>query len=701
MKPAGLLAGVMAAALTAGASTDYGPALWNPPCNANYYTSGNGHKFHVVHDMEGYYASVISMFNSCGFTRASIHYLVNGKQDASSDAAPGEITQMVRDTHYGWHARCWNTHSTGTEHEGFVSNPAWYTDAQYLASAGVTANLATKFGWAKDRNHVIGHDQKRISGWPSYASNNLGIDPYCNDHTDPGLYWDWSTYMAMVNGAGGGPLTAPANLGATTYGCTRINLSWTDKSANETGFKIEASTAGGTFAQIGTVGANVTSYAATGLAPGLSYVFRVRAYHATGNSSYATAAAARTVSTGSVNFKMDVNGDGKTDVVVLFNNGSSTTIRVSLATGTGFGAFVDTVTTASFGTPGVDRQWIPMDANGDGKTDFVLLWNNAGTTVARIYPSTGSTFGGFTDSTVAGTFGVLGVDRYWTKGRLDADLKEDLLLVWKDGTGQSIARTCLSTGTGFGISADSAALGSFGTLNVDRQWLPMDVNGDAKTDLVLIWNNAGTTAARTCLNNNNTFAITSDSTIAGSWDTFDAERLYLSGEVNGDGKQDLILIWRDADNQTTARACLSSGTGFGLNTDSVVAGTWGTMGVDRYWIPMDANGDGKTDLVTIWNNADTTMARICLNNANAFSITSDSLVAGSWDILNVNRLFLAGEASGDTRKDLLLIWKDGTGQSIVRLCTSSGSAFGITSDTAIAGGWALSGVSRLWFPSPH
>jgi N-acetyl-anhydromuramyl-L-alanine amidase AmpD len=190
----------MAASFTGQASTDYGPAVWRPICNANYYTSGSGHKFHVIHDIEGYYASTISWFTSCGMTSASVHYAVNGKKDASSDYAAGEVTQLgVRDSQYAWHARCWNTHSTGTEHEGFASNPAWFTPELYAASAGVTRNLATKFGWARDRNHVVSHGQKSVAGWPAYASANLGIDPYCNTHTDPGPYWDWTGYMAQVN----------------------------------------------------------------------------------------------------------------------------------------------------------------------------------------------------------------------------------------------------------------------------------------------------------------------------------------------------------------------------------------------------------------------------------------------------------------------------------------------------------------------
>ncbi|MDQ6630265.1 MAG: N-acetylmuramoyl-L-alanine amidase, partial [Verrucomicrobiota bacterium] len=142
------------------ASADYGPAIWNPPCNANYYTSGYGHKFHVVHDMEGYYQSTISMFNRCGYTSASVHYLTNGKTDYSGDAAPGEITQSISEANYAWHALCWNQHSTGTEHEGFANNPAWYTEEQYVASAGITKHICEKFGYAKDRNHVVAHGQK-------------------------------------------------------------------------------------------------------------------------------------------------------------------------------------------------------------------------------------------------------------------------------------------------------------------------------------------------------------------------------------------------------------------------------------------------------------------------------------------------------------------------------------------------------------
>ena len=46
---------------------------------------------------------------------------------------------------------------------------------------------------------------------------------------------------------------APSALAATALSTTQINLTWSDNSANETGFKIERKTgSGGTYAQIAT-----------------------------------------------------------------------------------------------------------------------------------------------------------------------------------------------------------------------------------------------------------------------------------------------------------------------------------------------------------------------------------------------------------------------------------------------------------------
>lgn len=201
-----LMASAVAAGLFAtqavNASTDYGPAIWRPACDGKWYTTGYGHKFLVIHDMEGYYAYEVSSgggLRGCG-TSVSVHYCVNGKQDTSTDYPAGEVTQEVREAYYAWHARCWNQHSLGTEHEGFRSNPAWYTDAMYNASGLLQRHMCDVFGIPKDRNHIVGHDEKSNSAWVNWAGSGLGIDPRCNTHDDPGPYWDWNKFMNIIRG---------------------------------------------------------------------------------------------------------------------------------------------------------------------------------------------------------------------------------------------------------------------------------------------------------------------------------------------------------------------------------------------------------------------------------------------------------------------------------------------------------------------
>ena len=89
---------------------------------------------------------------------------------------------------------------------------------------------------------------------------------------------------------------APSGLKATAVSRSQINLSWTDNSTNETGFKIERCT-GATctnFSQIATVGANVTAYSNKKLSRNTTYSYRVRAYNAAGNSGYSDPVSATT-----------------------------------------------------------------------------------------------------------------------------------------------------------------------------------------------------------------------------------------------------------------------------------------------------------------------------------------------------------------------------------------------------------------------
>src|SRR5579862_6664457 len=77
-----LLFALFGFALAGRAQPDYPPAIWNQAYPGHWYTSGNGHFFCVIHDMEGYYEATISYFQqpTQGGTNsyASVYYCVNG-----------------------------------------------------------------------------------------------------------------------------------------------------------------------------------------------------------------------------------------------------------------------------------------------------------------------------------------------------------------------------------------------------------------------------------------------------------------------------------------------------------------------------------------------------------------------------------------------------------------------------------------------
>ncbi|MBN1673693.1 MAG: lamin tail domain-containing protein [Kiritimatiellae bacterium] len=143
-----------------------------------------------------------------------------------------------------------------------------------------------------------------------------------------------------------GPPATPQNLAATAASTSRIGLSWTDMSGNETGFKIERRPGGGSWGQIATVSVDLTAHTDTGLAPATQYEYRVRATNAIGDSDYSNTGSATTL-TLTVQFAASAS-DGSEDaspanLAVTLNDSAAQTVRVNYAAtgGTATGSGTD------------------------------------------------------------------------------------------------------------------------------------------------------------------------------------------------------------------------------------------------------------------------------------------------------------------------------------------------------------------------
>jgi fibronectin type III domain protein/beta-propeller repeat-containing protein len=185
------------------------------------------------------------------------------------------------------------------------SNETGFRVERSLAAAGPWTFIGT--------TALTGYgDSALAAGTPYYyriqSYNSSGNSAYSN------------TATATTQGGTGVP-AVPGSLTATSASASQINLVWVDTSGNETGFKIERSTSTSPWAQIATVGANVASYASTGLAASTTYSYRVRANNTAGDSGYSNTASAATAGTGGAGafiWSKDFGGTSAFDSVAVW-----------------------------------------------------------------------------------------------------------------------------------------------------------------------------------------------------------------------------------------------------------------------------------------------------------------------------------------------------------------------------------------------
>jgi N-acetylmuramoyl-L-alanine amidase/CUB domain/Secretion system C-terminal sorting domain len=172
-------------------STQYGPAIFNPAATCNFSSrSGIAVSAITIHTIQGTYAGAISWAQNCS-SSVSYHYVIR-----SSD---GQITQMVLEQDKAWHVGSENPYTIGYEHEGYVTQPQWYTEAMYTASADLSRDIVnsgygipavrTYYGASSDVTQTLGGCTK-IKGHQHYPNQT---------HTDPGINWNWEKYYRLIN----------------------------------------------------------------------------------------------------------------------------------------------------------------------------------------------------------------------------------------------------------------------------------------------------------------------------------------------------------------------------------------------------------------------------------------------------------------------------------------------------------------------
>ncbi|WP_299376516.1 calcium-binding protein [uncultured Tateyamaria sp.] len=291
----------------------------------------------------------------------------------------------------------------------------------------------------------------------------------------------------------------------------------------------------------------------------------------------------------------DYDGDGNSDLSNVFNSGGATA-DVHVSDGT----------TAAHqrwatGQGGIwdSMDWMTGDFNGDGRDDLMKVWGEAGMATAAVHLSQAT--GGFAQNTRwADQQGAYGTAMTWMAGDFDGDGKDDLMKVWGDA-GLTNAAVHLSNGVQFLTNQRWAD--QQGTYADDMTWLTGDFDGDGKDDMAKIWA-ADDGLANVGVHRSTGNSFTPDSLWAAGLGETHVSSEWFTADINNDGRDDIVHIWTEVDGlavsnhgNLSANVYISDGVGFRMESWATEqGGRW----LDQQWMAGDFNGDGRDDLLKVW-----------------------------------------------------------------------------------------------------
>ena len=162
----------------------------------------------------------------------------------------------------------------------------------FSGTAGCSGGFYIEDVVAHEFGHALGLGHSADSTATMYASAS-----YCSQSFRVLASDDIAGIESIYPAVATTPPTAPSELAATISTdnpASAVDIAWADGSTDEDRFLIERALAGGGWAQVASVGTNVTAYADQGLQSGTTYSYRVRAENSAGFSGYAGPASATT-----------------------------------------------------------------------------------------------------------------------------------------------------------------------------------------------------------------------------------------------------------------------------------------------------------------------------------------------------------------------------------------------------------------------
>ncbi|MFE7379774.1 FG-GAP-like repeat-containing protein [Streptomyces zhihengii] len=312
------------------------------------------------------------------------------------------------------------------------------------------------------------------------------------------------------------------------------------------------------------------------------------------------------------------------------------------------------------------------DYDADGRTDVLTAYDYEKATTGLFVAKAGSE-GGHNPpqeywSDEPGDFDYTRTK--WGSGDFNGDGRSDVVGFYDYGTAGVGAWSFLTQAAGPPVRRKSVV--------VPTGWdwsrttvLTGDVNGDGRDDLVLVQNkgNGVTGVYRSLARTDGSFEnpVLSYESPAGYW--WSENVRYTMGDTNGDGRDDIIGLYVFATGAAglyTFTAKADGSVDAPKQSWNAPAGTW-----DRERLKLtaaDFNKDGRADLALTYGHADGAFdLRVFHARADGgfdSFVTPWSRPAGHWVAANTGSL-VPGDVNGDGRADITLSYNYGTGETKV------------------------------------
>ena len=254
---------------------------------------------------------------------------------------------------------------------------------------------------------------------------------------------------------------------------------------------------------------------------------------------------------------------------------------------------------AVYSTPSADPKaliWLPVDLKSGGRPKIVQVRDNRGKLAMTVWSQNGG--GSYSQLWSSDDMGQGSGALRWLPVQMDGDGKTQIVQLW-DNHGKRAMIV-------WGPNADGSYSQRWGSNDMGQgpgkdQWLPVQMHGDGKTQIVQVTSNNDKLVAMTVWGPDaNTGGY---SQISGSTDLAQIpDGFFMPVQRKGDAGIELVQIREDysSHGKMTISVWIPNG-------NQGYSRVWGPEAVDQArdthrWIPVQMYGDGTTQLLQIWDN---------------------------------------------------------------------------------------------------